>query len=47
MCAQNHACAHAGSSNLGELNLLLASTVMIRRSKGEVAQQLPDKIRWG
>ena len=34
-----------GASNLGELNLLLTSTIMVRRTKASVALQLPDKIR--
>ncbi|GAX78561.1 hypothetical protein CEUSTIGMA_g6001.t1 [Chlamydomonas eustigma] len=36
---------YRGAANLHELSMLLQSTVMIRRTKAEVAGQLPDKIR--
>jgi SWI/SNF-related matrix-associated actin-dependent regulator 1 of chromatin subfamily A len=34
-----------GSSNLRELNVILESTIMIRRTKDQVLSQLPRKIR--
>ncbi|CAL8110477.1 unnamed protein product [Orchesella dallaii] len=35
----------SGSSNMGELQLILEETLMIRRLKSEVLQQLPSKLR--
>lgn len=35
----------SGSSCLGELNLLLRRTIFIRRTKEEIADQLPAKSR--
>ncbi len=35
----------AGASNLAELNRVLNSTVMVRRLKSEVLDQLPPKRR--
>ena len=35
----------AGASNLAELNRVLSSTVMVRRLKNEVLDQLPPKRR--
>eukprot|EP00039_Didymoeca_costata_P010504 m.141447 g.141447 ORF g.141447 m.141447 type:complete len:701 (-) comp14851_c0_seq3:3-2105(-) len=34
-----------GSSNLSELQLVMAKTIMIRRLKKDVLQELPDKLR--
>uniref|UniRef100_A0A7R9V4K7 Uncharacterized protein n=1 Tax=Chlamydomonas euryale TaxID=1486919 RepID=A0A7R9V4K7_9CHLO len=34
-----------GAHHLDELNQRLRSTIMLRRTKAEVAQQLPDKVR--
>ena len=43
-------CSFAGASNLAELNRVLNSTVMVRRLKSEVLDQLPPKrrqhVRW-
>lgn len=36
-----------GAANLLELHAVLGATLMLRRTKAEVATQLPDKIRWG
>ncbi len=36
---------NAGASNLAELNRVLNSTVMVRRLKSEVLDQLPPKRR--
>ncbi|KAI8802416.1 P-loop containing nucleoside triphosphate hydrolase protein [Cladochytrium replicatum] len=36
---------YSGSANLGELNWLLSRTVLIRRLKDQVLNQLPSKIR--
>ena len=35
----------SGSSNLGELQEILRSTVLVRRLKSEVLKELPDKVR--
>ena len=36
---------YMGASNLEELSLVLGRTIMLRRTKAQVAQQLPPKIR--
>lgn len=36
---------YSGSSNLGELKLLLDETLMLRRLKADVLSQLPSKQR--
>jgi SNF2 family DNA or RNA helicase len=35
----------SGSSNLGELQTTLRSTILVRRLKSEVLKELPDKVR--
>jgi SWI/SNF-related matrix-associated actin-dependent regulator 1 of chromatin subfamily A len=37
---------YTGSSNMEELNIILAETMMLRRLKSEVMKQLPPKLRY-
>ncbi|PRW20657.1 SWI SNF-related matrix-associated actin-dependent regulator of chromatin subfamily A 1 isoform X1 [Chlorella sorokiniana] len=44
-CQGNHFDKYGGASNLGELNAMLKSSVLVRRLKRDVLTQLPSKRR--